>query len=193
MKHQNTNNTSESSSKLTEKTVFRVPIRKIDSPIFEFFKYWLLFNVIWTLKDILSPSGIEIPWAMELSHLDETLEFISKYPLRIWETMNCLLVIEGLRRKNVQILEITIKFLWGFLLSEAFLSFFSFTTRVGQAVLKKGLQEVFKHFKGETNTLICIAAIYGLFWGVYFYYAYIYGAKKAIESLDSHKKIGKRL
>jgi len=90
-------------------------------------------------------------------------------------------------------MEKVINFMEVYVLANIVQGFFGFTSEAGLAVAKAAFQKGFPNFKGDKNTMTLIVVIMLLVWSLYYYFVYIYGAKKVRDALKAHQKIRRSL
>ncbi len=164
-------------------------LEKFNSCRYIFFKYWLLICALWAIKDLLSPPDIDFDVEVEESIFDEILDVLGGLPLKIWDIVNYLLVFEGFRRKNLKIMEKGVTLMETYVITNIIIGFFSMTTESGLIVGKAMFQEKFPGFKGDKSSITLIAVILLLLHGLFYHFAFIYGAKKVRDTLRAHKKV----
>ncbi len=192
MRHQNPNDSSEESRFYErEEAIPKINHEKLNSFWYVIFKYWMLLAALWGLKELisLSSSGIDRPVGikLEFSTFDKIRNFINSYPVRIWEIINCALVFEGLRRKNLKILVKVITSMEAYMAVNMVLTFFSMTSDAGLAIAKSIFADRFPDFKLDKYPLSFFAVIIVLIWASFYYFVNLYGTKKARDVLKGRK------
>jgi len=162
---------------------------KLKSFWFVIFKYWMLLAALWGIKNLISSSGdVQLDTKLEHNTFDNIRRFINGYPLKIWDIMNCLLVFEGLRRKNLKILLKVITMMEVYMPVHMIITFFTLTSEAGLARGRTLFQQRFPDFNVDKGFLSFFAVLITLVWCSYYYLVHLYGAKKARDVLRGPQK-----
>jgi len=166
-------------------------LEKLNSCWFVVFKYWMLLGALWGIKNIFSSSSPDhnLDIKVEYSAFDEVRHFINGYPTKIWDIINCALVFEGLRRKNLNIILKAIISMKAYMLVHAIITFFNLTSEAGLASAKALFQERFPEFKVDTGFLTFFSVVIVLVWGLFYYFSHIYASQKARDILKEPPKV----
>jgi len=195
MEPQSVHNSSEKTRLYEDEEETRVHLEKLNSFWYVLFKYWMLICALWTLKNLIlsfssssSDSLVVHGIKVENSPLNTVLDFLEKYPLKVWAIINCALVFEGLRRKNLKIMLKAISFMEAYVFVEVVTGFMSLTSEASITWMKAYWEKKFDSKPGS-GSMTLFAVVILLVWVVYYHLAYIYGTKKSKDALKAHYKI----
>jgi len=165
---------------------------KLNSFWYVVFKYWNLLGGLWGIKNLISLSSSEgapdVDVNVEYSTFNNILHFINGYPLRIWGILNCLLVFEGFRRKNLQILLKVIMLMEVYMAVQMIITFFDMMSDAGFAIAQTLFKQRFPNAKVDKQLWSFFAVGLVLVWCSYYYAANLYATKKARDVLRGPQK-----
>lgn len=165
-------------------------LKKLDSSAYIVYKYWMLVSGLWTLKSYESNNedDDDLPENKDFTFYLMCLAGFGIMILNIWHIVNCGLVFEGMRRKNLQLIQYSLKSMDLYSIVYIVIHFFGFGNEASQNRLKeRSIGHNFFDMSSTNWTLMVIVIL--LVWRVYCHFVYIYGAQKVRDALIAHDRL----
>jgi len=171
MESQSNDKPSEETTEVREEEEANTQLEELDSFVFVVFKYWMLVNILWSLEAIYAAmAGTSSEKAEDFGIVYELIHFLRGPPLQIWNIINCLFVFGGMRSKDLTLISKTIDFMKRYVVCWVIIYFF------------ESMSMAMRFSYLRSTVITCLS------WGVYYYFTFIYGAKKVRDALKGHQR-----
>jgi len=166
-------------------------LEKLKSSGYVIFKYWMIISALWSIQEIFWPITIKVPSGPGgFSFIDRLLHSLAYYPFRAWNLINCFLVFEAMRRKNLKLISKVIQAMEIYAVSFMIIYFFHSNSEFGRAISDASMQYVpgfkLKNYPADMKTVTLGITLLG--WGIYYHFANMYGARKIRDILKAHQR-----
>jgi len=178
-------------SRLFEEADTSVHLEKLNSFGYVIFKYWMLISFLWSIKDLIYGNGLESPESVKSDMIFMIIGFLGGLPLFIWNMGNCLVVFEGIRRKNLKMMSKVINSLELYAIFKVVFDFFMLQSENGKAIMHHHARKQYPGIHDSDlgifdSTLFYVVLLLG--WAIYYHFAFLFGAKKVRDTLKAHQR-----